>query len=75
MIPPKKLVALGALALWLAACAQGSGDTRTDADTLTRRERDSIVSTMPLPGARGVGRALDAQDAARARAAALDSIR
>jgi hypothetical protein len=58
-----------------AACGKGAGDGQTAADTLTRRQRDSIISTLPIPGAGGVGRALGAQDAARARADALDSIR
>jgi len=69
----RTLLALAALTL--SACGQGGGDAQTATDTLTRRQRDSIISTMPLPGAGGVGRALDAQDAARARADALDSIR
>ena len=66
------LAAAVAVGLW--ACGQGGGDAESAADTLTRRQRDSIISTMPIPGARGVGRALDAQDAARARADQLDSI-
>jgi hypothetical protein len=60
------------LAVW--ACGQSGGDAASAADTLTRRQRDSIISTMPIPGSRGVGRALDAQDRSRERAAALDSI-
>ncbi len=57
------------------ACGQSRGDAASSADTLTRRERDSIIATMPIPGASGVGRALDASDRARDRANALDSIR
>ena len=41
---------------------------------LTQRERDSILSVQPLPGARTVGRALDASDAQRTRAAGMDSL-
>jgi hypothetical protein len=44
-----------------------------DRDTLTRRQRDSISATLPIPGAQGIGRALSASDAARARAAQHDS--
>jgi hypothetical protein len=69
-----KILAVSALTLVVAACGQSDGDTQSAADTLTRRQRDSIISTMPLPGARGVGRALDVQDATRARAATLDSL-
>jgi hypothetical protein len=61
------------LGVW--ACGRGAGDAASAADTLTRREKDSIIATMPIPGARGVGRALEAQDRARERANALDSIR
>jgi hypothetical protein len=41
---------------------------------LTQRERDSILSVQPLPGAGTVGRALDASDAQRVRAAGMDSL-
>jgi len=66
------IVATAVMGIW--ACGQSAGDAASAADTLTRREKDSIIATMPIPGARGVGRALDAQDASRERAAALDSI-
>lgn len=68
------LALLVATALGAWACGQSAGDAESAADTLTRRQRDSIIATMPLPGSRGVGRALDASDAARARADQLDSI-
>jgi hypothetical protein len=61
--------------LGLCACGQRGTDAASSVDTLTRRERDSIIATMPIPGAGGVGRALDASDRARERANALDSIR
>ena len=66
------IAAAAVLGVW--ACGQGGGEATTSADTLTRRQKDSIIATMPIPGSRGVGRALDAQDASRERAAALDSI-
>lgn len=65
---------VGAAMLGVWACGQSAGDGESAADTLTRRQRDSIISTMPIPGAGGVGRALDAQDRTRARSDALDSI-
>lgn len=70
--PLAAIAVLATLGSW--ACGQSGGDAQTAADTLSRRQRDSIISTMPIPGASGVGRALDAQDAASARAAQLDSI-
>ena len=60
------------LAMW--ACGQDSGGTQSAADTLTRAQKDSIVPTLPIPGASGVGRALNARDAANARTEAHDSI-
>ncbi len=67
------IVACAALAVW--ACGESGGDAQSAADTLTRSQRDSIIADMPIPGAGGVGRALDAADRARERADALDSIR
>jgi hypothetical protein len=67
------IAAVTVLAVW--GCGAGGGDEQTAADTLTRRQRDSIISEMPLPGAGAVGRALDAQERARTRADQLDSIR
>ena len=66
------VVAGAVVGIW--ACGQSADQGASAADTLSRRERDSIISTMPIPGAGGVGRALDAQDASRDRARALDSI-
>ncbi len=70
----KRGVVVAAVVLGLWACGQSAGDAANSADTLTRRQKDSIIATMPIPGAGGVGRALDAQDRSRERAAALDSI-
>ncbi len=72
---PLLLATLLGLATLTVGCGAGDGDTASAADTLTRRQKDSLISTMPIPGARGVGAALDAQDAANARAADHDSIR
>ena len=64
-------------ALSLAACSSQTEDTSqgaaVDRDTLTRRQRDSITATLPIPGGRAVGRALEAADAAAARAAETDA--
>ena len=40
----------------------------------TERKTDSVIGQSQLPGAHGVKRAMDAQDSARARAAAADSV-
>ena len=59
----------------VVACGGGdTPDSDTAQDTLTRRQKDSIVSTLPVPGAGAGGTALDAADAARARAERHDTI-
>ena len=66
--------------LVVLACACSGGASEGDAsaagaaDSLTRRQRDSLISTLPIPGAGAVGTALRAADSARARALAHDSI-
>lgn len=53
-------------ALLFLACGSGDAD-RTAADTLTQRQRDSVVGASGLPGAQGIQRALEAADSAAAR--------
>jgi hypothetical protein len=55
----------------VAGCASESGGNRRD--TMTQRQRDSVLSTTGLPGAQGVAKALNAADSAKARQARLDS--
>jgi hypothetical protein len=72
------VVAMTVLGVWACGRSTGSGEgggTETASDTLSRRQKDSLVSTMPLPGASGIGRAQEAADRARDRAEAHDSIR
>jgi hypothetical protein len=73
------VVVMAVLGVW--ACGRstggeegGGGGAETAADTLTRRQKDSLISTMPLPGASGIGRAQEAADRARERADVHDSI-
>ena len=67
---------LAASLLALMGCTGGGEDAgQLDPDTLSRRQKDSILSTLPVPGAGAVGKALDAADAARARAELHDTIR
>ena len=55
-----------------ALCAACAGDPPEP--DLTRRQKDSIIADLPIPGAGGVGRALDALDDSEARARAHDSL-
>lgn len=68
---------MGASMVFLLLSGCGGGQEKadqTDPDTLTRRQKDSIISTLPVPGAGAVERALDAADAARARAERHDTL-
>jgi hypothetical protein len=57
------------LLVWaLAGCSDSrAGQDLPGADTLTQRQRDSIIGASKLPGARSVERALDVSDSATAR--------
>ena len=52
------------------ACANDTGE-QTE---LTRAQKDSIVADLPIPGASGVGNAMQARDRANTRAAAHDEL-
>lgn len=62
------------LCIVLMACAKPAPSTNSSADTLTRRQKDSVLGASRLPGARGIRGALSAQDSAAARNARVDSI-
>ena len=53
----------------LAGC---SADHKTSTGR-TERETDSVIGQSSIPGAGGVKKAMDSQDSARARAAAIDT--
>jgi hypothetical protein len=71
-----RTVTLATLVLVAAvACGGGdSGSARRGGDTLTERQRDSILSKSKIPGASGVGRAMTAADSASARNQAADTV-
>jgi hypothetical protein len=66
------------LAVVLVLTAACSGQARsggaTARDTLTERQRDSILAGSRIPGARGVGAAMRAADTTSARVRAADSV-
>jgi hypothetical protein len=74
----RRYVGLAITALLFASCSGGGeeagGSAAASADTLTRRQRDSIIANSRLPQAGAVGKALGAADAASARARMEDSI-
>lgn len=58
----------------LAACGRSGGSGAAAGDTLTERQRDSILAKSQIPGASGVGSAMRAADSASARVRATDSV-
>lgn len=58
------------------ACDGGSGarDAAVSRDTLTQRQRDSILAQSSIPGAAGVGAAMRAADSTSARIQVTDTI-
>jgi hypothetical protein len=63
------------LSLGPTACGDRAERRQEAVDTLTQRQRDSLLSTMPVPGAGAVGKALEAADRARERAEQHDTMR
>ena len=59
--------------LILAACSNQPQQAANNRDTMTRRQKDSVLAQSGLPGARGVGMALKTADSLKAKQAALDS--
>jgi hypothetical protein len=73
----RRRLLVAATVLAVAACGQGARPeaAAADRDTLTRRQKDSLVSTLPIPGASKVGDAMEAVDRANARVRQHDTIR
>ena len=62
------------LCLVLAGCGGAGKAGNTARDTLTERQRDSMLARSRIPGASGVGAALRAADSTNARIRAADSV-
>jgi hypothetical protein len=64
--------------LVVAAVACGSSDSppksTVNRDTLTQRQKDSILAQSRIPGASGVGKAMRVADSTSARVQASDTI-
>ena len=68
-------IALAAALALLAACGGESGDRQAvNRDTLTQRQKDSILAKSRIPGASAVGRAMTAADSTSAGARRADSV-
>ena len=55
----------------LTGCASDTKGNKRD--TMTQRQKDSVLAQTGLPGAQGVAKALRAADSAKARQAQIDS--
>ncbi len=61
--------------LCLTACGGDKGDQQAvNRDTLTERQKDSILAKSRIPGASAVGRAMTAADSTSAGARRADSV-
>jgi hypothetical protein len=56
----------------ITACSSSSGGNNRD--TMTQRQKDSVLGQSGIPGAQGVTKALRASDSAKAHQAQVDSI-
>jgi hypothetical protein len=69
---------LSVVPLWfLLACGSGEADTSAQTvnrDTLTQRQKDSILANSRIPNARAVGRAMKAADSTSAGILRADSV-
>jgi len=60
--------------LSLAGCSKPADTAANNRDTMTKRQKDSVLGQSGLPGAQGVTKAMNAADSQKARMARLDSI-
>jgi hypothetical protein len=59
---------------FMLACGSGDPGHTVNRDTLTQRQKDSILANSKIPGARGVGSAMRASDSISARVQRSDSL-
>jgi hypothetical protein len=63
------------LVVGIVACSSGGESQQTvNRDTLTQRQKDSILAQSKIPGAQGVGRAMTVADSVSARVQAADTV-
>ena len=68
---PRILAAALVSSICIACASDETGANRRD--TMTQRQRDSVLAKSGIPGAKGVGKAMNAADSAKARQSQLDS--
>jgi hypothetical protein len=66
---------LATLLVVIAACSSGGESQQAiNRDTLTQRQKDSLLAQSKIPGAAGVGAAMRAADSTSARVQAADTV-
>lgn len=71
----RRLPLMTLLVLFAACGGEDAAPNQTvNRDTLTQRQRDSILAQSRIPGASGVGKAMRVADSASARVQAADTI-
>ena len=63
----KFLVIGGVVVFGLISCTSDDSQQTTH-QTMTERQKDSVIARSPIPGAKAVGKALNVADSASARA-------
>ncbi len=58
----------------IAACGSDKSGQTVNRDTLTERQKDSILANSKIPNARAVGRAMKAADSTSAGVLRADSV-
>lgn len=61
-------------AAFMLGCGSDKSSQTVDRDTLTQRQKDSILANSKIPGARGVGSAMRASDSISAHVQRSDSV-
>jgi len=58
----------------MLACGSDKSGQTVNRDTLTQRQKDSILANSKIPGARGVGSAMRAADSTNAKVLRVDTV-
>jgi hypothetical protein len=58
----------------ILGCGSDKAGQTVDRDTLTQRQKDSILANSKIPNARAVGRAMNAADSMSARIRSSDTV-
>lgn len=69
----KRAVCAVAAVLLVTSCSKPKATAANNRDTMTQRQKDSVLAQSRIPGAQGVGQALKVSDSLKARQAAQDS--